>query len=84
MGAPLDWEALGGALAKATREHVAKELRARDARIATLEKQVAELLDVQKGNVATMNSLERRVSRHGDHLGHLETKVRKLERGTGA
>lgn len=71
-------------MAQTTREHVEKALQSRDAKIAELERRLAELVDVQKGNCATMNSLERRASRHADHLARLETRTRSMERGGGA
>lgn len=44
----MDPKAIGTALAKATREHVEKELRSRDSRIAELE---ARLAQVEAGGI---------------------------------
>lgn len=74
------------ALGRATRENIDKALQPRDERIATLERQVAELkAGAEKHTEATnsgasfANSLERRASRHAEHLGRLEDRVRALE-----
>lgn len=45
----------------------------RDAKIAELEAQLAEL---EKKGI----SLERRASRHAEHLGRIESKLQGLER----
>jgi chromosome segregation ATPase len=49
-------------------------LAQRDAKLDELETRLAKAHE-------TIASLERRASRHGDHLGRLETRVRSIETG---
>lgn len=85
----MDGKLIGEQLAVVVREFVEKKLADSTARIASLERRLAELegahaktVEAHNATVTTTNSLERRVSRHGEHLGNLETKVRMIERGT--
>ncbi len=65
-------------------EEAGKKLRACDAKIAALEKRLAETVEAHNATVEAANRFERRLSRHAEHLAKLETRTRSLERGTGA
>ena len=51
--------------------------------VAPLRKSVDELRrDVRDDVLAKLDSFERRLSRHADHLAALESKVKRIEKGT--
>lgn len=61
------------AVARAILEEVGKRLKAHAARLDLLEK-------ILPGLEAKADSLERRASRHGQHLAKLETRMQAMER----
>lgn len=62
-----------GGVVPTLRDFVAKSLASRDSKIAALEWQLA------KAREAT-DSLERRASRHAEHLAKLESRMQAMER----
>jgi chromosome segregation ATPase len=68
-----DFDLVARAILEEVGAHMKKLLGKRDARLAALEAQLA------KAREAT-DSLERRASRHGQHLAKLETRMQAMER----
>lgn len=62
------------------RDAIAKATAPLHARIAMLEARVAELEAGAAKSAQTLESAERRLSRHAEHLARLETRVQKAER----
>jgi ParB-like chromosome segregation protein Spo0J len=61
------------AMADEVREYVERET-------APLEKRIADLQGLVDKGAVERESLERRLSRHADHLAGLESRTKKLER----
>lgn len=73
---------IGDLVISAVRSHVAKAIAPQSERIDELVRRVAALESGAAKANAQGESLERRVSRHAEHLGRLETRTRAAERGT--
>ena len=67
-------EPLIAAIADEVRAYVERE-------VAHLEKRIADLQGLLDKGAVERESLERRASRHADHLAGLESRLKKLERG---
>ena len=66
-------------MAKFDPEAMAKQVVA--AARGFIERSIAPLQQRADKMSTTVDSLERRLSRHGEHLARLESRLQKLERG---
>jgi hypothetical protein len=71
----LDAKTMAADVVTAIRGFISRALEARDERIAALE----DAVNVKFRE--PMASLERRISRHAEHLARLEDRTQKIEKG---
>jgi prefoldin subunit 5 len=73
-------DTLSDGLVQSVKAAIERAIAPHQKRIAELETIQRDLLQRLDKHGSTLESLERRASRHADHLGSLETRTKTLER----